>query len=224
MASSTAHFPLEFAIVGWLVFAAVAARALWVVRTEFLPLSIQQHAWLAGIVALGALWSLRISLGSEVRLGLIGMPLYALLFGPHRALLGGAIALAGLTLLTDRSWQDLGLTGLALVALPAWSTHLLQRLIAKLLPRHLFVFIIGNGLFITAFAAAITSAAQLVPAFATPSAAASVDTGDLIGYALLLAWGEALASGMIFSALVVFRPQLVMTYAQDDYLPRRPRL
>jgi uncharacterized membrane protein len=38
---------------------------------------------------------------------------------------------------------------------------------------------------------------------------------------MLLAWGEALMSGMVFSALVVFLPQAVLTYRQDTYLPPR---
>jgi uncharacterized membrane protein len=46
---------------------------------------------------------------------------------------------------------------------------------------------------------------------------------DVLGYALLLAWGEALASGMVFSALVIYRPNLVLTYRQDLYLPPRGR-
>ena len=47
---------------------------------------------------------------------------------------------------------------------------------------------------------------------------------DPFVYALLLAWGEALASGMLFSALVIFSPHLVLTYRQDLYLPPRHAL
>lgn len=54
----------------------------------------------------------------------------------------------------------------------------------------------------------------------TPAAAA----GDPIACALLLACGETLASGMLFSALVIFGPHLVLTYRQDLYLPPRPQL
>jgi uncharacterized membrane protein len=47
---------------------------------------------------------------------------------------------------------------------------------------------------------------------------------DHVAYSLLLAWGEAILSGMLFSALVLFTPQLVLTYRQDLYLPRRRAL
>jgi uncharacterized membrane protein len=36
-----------------------------------------------------------------------------------------------------------------------------------------------------------------------------------------MAWSEALLSGMLLSALVIYRPHLVMTYRQDLYLPPR---
>lgn len=52
-------------------------------------------------------------------------------------------------------------------------------------------------------------------ALAAPGPAAA----DMIGYTLLMAWSEALLSGMFLSALVIYRPHLVMTYRQDLYLP-----
>ncbi len=57
------------------------------------------------------------------------------------------------------------------------------------------------------------------------AAATATHYSDYVGYSLLLAWGEALLSGMIFSALVIFLPQVVLTYREDSYLPpRRSRL
>jgi len=56
---------------------------------------------------------------------------------------------------------------------------------------------------------------------ALESAGSSRQLGDHLAYSLLLAWGEALLSGMLFSALVVFLPQAVLTYRQDVYLPPR---
>ena len=41
-----------------------------------------------------------------------------------------------------------------------------------------------------------------------------------MGAAKLLAWSEAIVSGMLFSALVIFLPSIVLTYRRDLYLPR----
>jgi uncharacterized membrane protein len=98
----------------------------------------------------------------------------------------------------------------------------LQRLIERKLPRNIFVFIIGNGLFVTMAVTALASA-LLLAAASIGAQAALRQLDEHIAYSLLLAWGEALVSGMIFSALVVFLPQIVLTYRQDTYLPpRRP--
>ncbi|MGE5337434.1 MAG: energy-coupling factor ABC transporter permease [Gemmatimonadota bacterium] len=216
--------PVELAALGWVLFAALVAHAGFVLlrpaaRREFLPLSIQQHAWLAGIVCLGVLWSLRIRIGDAGQLSMIGVSLYALVFGYTRALLGAAVALVGLTALTHGAWLGVGLTGLLIAALPAAVAALLQRALRARLPLHLFVFIIGNGLFASLVASSCADLGLLAAQFALAQAEVP-NAGEVIGYALLLAWGEALASGMVFSALVIFRPQIVMTYAQDDYLRR----
>jgi len=219
--------PLLVGLVGWAILVALLVRVLlplWNpdLRRAYLPMAGQQHAWLAGMVALGVLWSLNIKVSAGVQLSMIGMPLYALLFGFARALCGGLITLAGFVLLTERGWSGFGIAALVMVALPAGLVSLAQQQLAARLPHNLFVFIIGNGLFVTLAAAAVTGVARLLlEAELVPSISSA--WSDVIGYALLLAWGEALASGMIFAALVIFLPQVVMTYVQDDYLPRRRR-
>jgi uncharacterized membrane protein len=94
----------------------------------------------------------------------------------------------------------------------------LQGQIEQRLPKNVFVFMIGNGMFVTLAVTAATSTLLVATgALLRPA------TGDFdqFAYALLLAWGEALASGMLFSALVIFGPHLVLTYRQDLYLPPR---
>jgi uncharacterized membrane protein len=92
----------------------------------------------------------------------------------------------------------------------------LQKQIELRLPKNLFVFIIGNGLFVTLAVTAATSTAIVVICGLLRPAAAGAEQ---LTFALLLAWGEAMASGMLFSALVIFVPQLVRTYRQNLYLP-----
>ena len=218
-------FPLTLAALGWAALLIVVTQAAWqtlrpAVRANFLPMPEQQHAWLAGIVGLGVLWALQIQIANGLHLGMVGVPLYTLLCGRARATLGGVIALVGLTALTDRSWDEVGVTALLLIAAPAWITAQLQAWLATRLPHNVFIFMIGNGLFVNLIAAACASCASLALQMAlapTPVQA----PGEIFGYALLLAWGEALACGMAFSALVIYLPGVVMTYAQDDYL-RRP--
>jgi uncharacterized membrane protein len=213
----------ELAWLGWLLLAPFVLLALRAVRPRFLPESGQQHAWLAGLVCIAFLWTLQVEFDNGVGIGMLGAGLYVLLFGTARGILGLLLALVLHHGLTDGPWFALGATGLLYAVLPALLTSGLQRGLARWLPKNLFIFIIGNGLFVTLAATAITSTAVLLCSLAIAATPSAEPLADYIGYALLLAWGEALVSGMIFSALVIFTPGIVRTYRQDTYLPPRHR-
>jgi uncharacterized membrane protein len=217
----------EVALLGWLLLLPAALLALRSVRGGFLAEGGQQHAWLAGVVCLALLWNLQVEAGNGPHFGMLGSALYALLFGPARAILGLLAALALFTQLDEGAWINFGINGALLALLPALLVAALQRLIARRLPHNLFIFIIGNGMFVTLAATAVTSVALLALSLAAMAPAAAAHAGahwaDYAGYSLLLAWGEALLSGMLFSALVIFCPRLVLTYDEDTYLPPRDR-
>ena len=86
--------------------------------------------------------------------------------------------------------------------------------------RRAMLVVLGVAFAGLAAPAAVNAAAD---ATATAAAAPTAHLADYIGYSLLLAWGEALLSGMVFSALVIFTPRLVLTYREDTYLPLRGR-
>jgi uncharacterized membrane protein len=224
MALLQTSFPVLPALAGWLVLLPFALLSLGVARRGFLQHGLQQHLWLAGVVALAFLWQLQADLGARLGLpfGLLGGALFALVFARARAILGLLAALVLHTLIYSGSWLNLGLNGLLLAVLPAYLAHWLQRQVAVRLPNNVFVFILGNGMFVALAVTVVTSLALLATSFAAfvggPGALAA---GDRIAYALLLAWGEALLTGMIFSALVIFAPGVVLTYRQDLYLPPR---
>lgn len=210
--------PLLLAL-GWCITLPAAWLALRAVRASFLPDSGAQHGWLAAIVATTMLWVMHVRSPVGLDFGLLGGALFALVFGQARAILGLLAALALYTALDDGAWINFGLNGALLAVMPAALVGTLQRQLERRLPHNLFVFIIGNGLFVTLIATASTGGLILLVAALETSALAALS--DHVAYALLLAWGEALMSGMMFSALVVFLPQAVLTYRQELYLPRR---
>ena len=212
--------PLGLVILGWIVVIPWAILSALAVRRQFLPSSLAEHAWLGAIVATSFLWALHVRSPVGLDFGLLGGALFTLVFGRDRAILGLLAALALHTLLTDGSWLNFGINGTLLAVVPACTAGLLQRLIERWLPHNLFVFIFGNGLFVSLVVTALASALLLAAASAGAHAGLS-QFQEHLAYSLLLAWGEALMSGMIFSALVVFLPQAVLTYRQDTYLPPR---
>jgi uncharacterized membrane protein len=116
------------------------------------------------------------------------------------------------------SWVNFGVNGLLLAVVPTLLASALQRQIERRLPRNIFVFMIGHGMFVTLAVTVATSTLLVGLSWLLKPGPADADQ---LSYALLLAWGEALVSGMLFSALVVFGPHLVLTYRQDLYLPPR---
>jgi len=206
------------ALLAWLLFLPALAASLLVLRRRFLPEGSQQHAWLAGVVGVALLWLLQVRTGDGLHFGMFGAALFALVFGRARAIVGLTAALALYTGMTAGAWINFGINGLLLAVLPALTAGALQRLIERRLPKNVFVFIIGNGMFVTLAATALTSLVMLLACLpAAPAAAGKLS--EYASYSLLLAWGEALVSGMIFSALVIFWPAVVMTYREDSYLP-----
>jgi uncharacterized membrane protein len=209
--------------VGWLLVVAAGLLAVRTGRATFLPTAQAQHAWFAAIVAVTMLWAMPVRSPIGLDFGLLGGALFAIVFGRARAIVGLLAALALYTALEGRSWVNFGINGAVLAVLPAWFATALQQQLERRLPHNVFVFIIGNGLFVTLVVTACTSALILLASTLALDTATRL-VADHVAYSLLLAWGEALISGMLFSALVLFTPQLVLTYHQDLYLPRRRAL
>jgi uncharacterized membrane protein len=213
-----APLPVAWATLGWLLLTPLVARSALRVRSERVLHGAQQHLWLAGVVLLAWMWTLQSHAAGAAPFGLLGAAFYALIFGRDLARLGLLAAVAVHTAFAGGCWANFGAAGLLLAAIPTAIVAMLQRFLERRLPRNLFVFMIGNGMFVTLAATAATSLLLVAAHWVQQPATASADQ---VAYALLLAWGEALATGMLFSALVVFAPYLVLTYRQDLYLPPR---
>lgn len=217
------HSPLPslWAALGWILLVPFALHSLRRARAGKTLRGEQQHLWLAGVVLLAWLWTLQARAVDGAAFGLLGATFYALVFGRDWARLGLLAAVALHTGLVDGSWANLGVNALLLAVVPSGLASAMQRQIEQRLPKNVFVFMIGNGMFVTLAATAATSGLLLaVDWLLRPTSMGP----EQVAYAMLLAWGEALTSGMLFSALVIFGPHLVLTYRQDLYLPRRRSL
>ena len=213
-----ASFPHYWAILAWVLLLPLAVPALIRLRSGEALRGAQQHLWLAGVVLLAWLWTLQAHAAGGAAFGLLGVAFYSLIFGCHWARLGLLAAVALHTILGGGSWLNFGVNGLLLAVVPTSLASVLQRQLELRLPKNVFIFMIGHGMFVTLAVTVVTSALLVVVSWLLRPGPADLDQ---LAYALLLAWGEALASGMLFSALVIFGPHLVLTYRQDLYLPPR---
>jgi uncharacterized membrane protein len=213
--------PVAFVLLGWLILLPPLAFALRAVWGRFLGNDAAEHAWLGGALAIALLWIFQVRVGAGPSFGMLGCGLYVILFGRARGLLGLMLALVLHTALHDGAWLNLGLNGVLFALLPALIVGAIQDRIAAVLPKNLFIFMIGNGMFTTLVANGVTSVALIAAAVGVGASPHVTDLGDYFSAALLLAWGESIVSGMLFTALVIFLPAVVPTYERDLYLPLR---
>ena len=206
-------------IVALVLGLALAFRPLQTLRRAEL-----RTPWLAAMVLLPLLWASQRFLPSGLAVHPSGACLMVLMFGwPLAVWTCVPIALAGAWLTgadTLAGWWSLAVGQLLWIGIVPASCGLLVGLAVRhLLPKHLFIYILGRGFLGTALA--LIAAALLETALV--ASAAQHSRGDMFLARALMAWGEAFGTGMFTAIFVAFRPAWMLTYSDERYLPATPR-
>lgn len=169
-----------------------------------------------------------VSLDSGLQLQYLGSAFLALLVGYPRALLSMAAVLLIAPVLeppavarAPEALQSWGLRLLVCGVTPVWAMWTIVQACKRLLPRNLFVFLLGCGL----FGLLVSYGLQLLASATLYASLAPQPPGDFLEaflpYALLLASGEAWLEGMIVTVLVVYVPGSVSLFDESWYLRRQ---
>jgi len=179
------------------------------------------HPWLGAMVLLPLLWSTEHLLPNGMTMHVSSACLMTLMFGWPLAMWSLVpVALAS-------GWIGHGqppplgevvshLTWLGLV--PGTLGLFIGLAIRRLLPHHVFVFILGRA-FLGSIAAVVLTGALSLLAERKPAVFSTLEW--MLGYTLV-AWGEGFSTGMLIAIFVAFKPEWVLTYSDARYLPRRP--
>lgn len=103
--------------------------------------------------------------------------------------------------------------------IPAIFSSVVIKIVQRNFPKHLFVLIIGNGYlaaFLSTFATGLVI--YLLQQILNIN---SLGTNDPLGWflgLLILSFMEGSLSGMMLAILLVYRPQWVSTYQEDEYM------
>jgi uncharacterized membrane protein len=189
------------------------------VAFAFRPWSTLRHValrgpWIAACVALACLWGAQGVLPTALPMQLSGACLLVLMFGwPLAVLTLLPIALA-------QAWLAGGDWASAL-PLAFWNglvpaTVALALGVATRRWPHVFVYILGRAFLVTAVAVGVAGALRVGLAGAPPAA----DSTALLTAGIMVAWGEAFATGALTAIFVAYRPEWLLTYSDARYLPR----
>ncbi|AJR07771.1 hypothetical protein H744_2c1084 [Photobacterium gaetbulicola Gung47] len=177
-----------------------------------------QHWVLASVVVLFLLWSLTAGLADGLQVHFLVLTTLSLCHGWRIAALIGVVPTLLLALFDQLPIAQIGIYLVVSVIVPAWLSFLLFRLTYRYLIRHLFVYI-----FVAAFLnGALTIAIHQLLNGGIIWLAGGYSWHYIVDNYLvlipLLLFPEALLNGMAITLLVVYRPQWVRTFHDNDYL------
>ena len=217
-----ALLPLTVSWAANLMAGLLLGLAIWRAPWYRLKDEAQLHLWLGTCVTLMAIWSIKTGIKPGLDFHLLGGTLMALMFGPHLAIVGFAVVLAGVTLAGAAGWQGFGANLLVMAAVPVLFSYLLHRTSQRKLPNHLFVYLLLDAFFCSALAIVLSGlAATLLLGLAEVYRWNYLMTQHLPFY-ILLGWSEAMVTGMAITMMAAYRPHWLGTFSDARYLKPKP--
>lgn len=214
--------PDSYLFIGWLGLAVLGWR--WLMSGDWRRLAepARLNLLLGATVAVLALWQIRTGIRPGLGFHLYGIAALTLMFGFWRATFAGVLILLANAAFGHGSWRALGIDALMLAALPAGVSWQVYRLLERWLPKHFFIYVLGNGFFGAALSVAAIGLA--VTAVMAISGTYTVDylLAHYTPYAtLLISWGEAFSTGMAITVMAVYRPAWLETFDDVKYIQNK---
>lgn len=182
---------------------------------------------LGGIVALGLAWNVKAvmpGMAAEALVGLsfqfFGASLLVAMYGirPAVVMLAGVTAIVAVA--SDWALEEALRQYLLLGVLPAIVACITISVIAKFLPKHLFIFILGHG-YVSGVVSVVIPAIIMFSfhhIFLPSTAGLSMDIVDWLVTLIILSFTEGSLSGMMLAVFVVYKPHWVPQFSDQEYL------
>lgn len=214
------HLPFAWATALWIAF---ALGAWWIARHlawRMLADRANLNVFLGATVAVLAIWLIRTGIKPGLSFHLLGATLLTLMFRPLFALLSLALVMAALAM-WDGQYKAYPANLLVTGVVPVLVSWAIYRVVDRWLPNHLFVYIFLNAFFGAGLAIAAVGLASTGLAAALGVYRLDYLLREYLPYYLLMAWSEALVTGMLVTLMVVYRPEWVATFDDRRYLHRK---
>ncbi|MDA8328898.1 MAG: energy-coupling factor ABC transporter permease [Betaproteobacteria bacterium] len=202
----------------WWPFLALLGVVLWRAPWVMLRKPGVLNLMLGASVLVLAYWQIHAGLRPGLGMHLLGATLLTLLFGPWFGFLIVLVALVLNTAWFGGAWYALPLNAWVMGVVPVTVSWALYRLVEAKLPNHLFIYIFINA-FLGAGLAVMATGLMAVGVLTAMGDYSWLDLShNYLPYYFLMAWSEAVTTGMLITVLVVYKPQWVATFNDKQYL------
>lgn len=208
----------DWLYLGHALYLLAALAALWRAPWKRLAGPGQLNVFLGTTVACMVVWTLKAGVMPGLNFHILGSSLLTLMFGWPLAVVAVSVTLLAATLTGMSGWQTFSVNALLMGALPAAVTWGTFRLVERMLPRNLFIYIFLCGFFGAALAMAATGLVST--SLFVLAGVYSLDqlAQQYLPYYLLMVFPEAILTGTFVALLAVYRPEWIWTYDEDSYL------
>ncbi|MET0066789.1 MAG: energy-coupling factor ABC transporter permease [Candidatus Thiodiazotropha sp.] len=176
------------------------------------------HVFLGAVVALIVLWHMRGQIQPGLSFHLLGVTVITLMFGWSFAIQIASLALIAVSLNAGYGWQGYVVSYLTVVLVPISLSHLALILVRSYLPKHFFIYVLGNGFFtawLVGYVSGYLAMQMLVLSGAYTMAELQI---TVMPFFPLMFFPEALVNGWIITMLVVFFPAWVYSFSDEQYI------
>ncbi len=221
MAEGAADLPVALLVIVGLLTGGGLVLLLRRMPWEALFVPGRAELFVAALLTLLLIWSLRAQVVDGLALHLMGMAAVTLIFGWQLAILLAFLVTGMLGLFGVLPMAAVPLTVLLAGALPVAVTWGLLRLTETRFPPHMFIYLYGVAFLGGALSAAVTVLGTgVIHALFTELAWSEVYR-DYVRYLPLLVLPESVVNGIVITAMVVLRPGWLATWSDERYLHGR---
>lgn len=199
---------------------ALAVLAVAIIRAPWKHLgdSALQHVFLGSIVTLMAIWHIKAGVRPGLNIHLLGATTLCLMFRWQLALVAIFTILVGVTAFGMAGWSVLGVNFLMMGVIPVAFSYTLFRLVDSRLPNHLIIYIFVSGFLCAGLTIALCGLSIVLALAGMQAYSLEYLVSNYLPYFILIAWSEALLTGMAVTLMTAFRPRWLATFSDKRYL------
>ncbi|WP_417533454.1 energy-coupling factor ABC transporter permease [Marinobacterium stanieri] len=190
-------------------------RAPWGVLTGERRL---QHLLFGATVVLMLMWTMRAGLSPGLSIHFLGMTTLTLMFGWDLAILSGSLALVGMAIIGQESWDTLSVNVLCSVVVPVLASLGVLRLVEAKLPPNFFVYLFLCAFFGAGVATAVGGMVMALLLWVDGVYPWMKIYLEYVRFLPLIMFPEGLLNGILMTGMMVFHPDWIRTFDARRYI------